>query len=764
MFDQVLKDKNGVEFAPAGSFTMEDGVPVIMLATSAPYSTAYHEAFHALFERMAANPAMAELRKVLAQAANNPAMVAKLRKLLANEPEALAQIGSNYTGHVEERMAYMAEFYLSGQLDLKTQPAGIVERVAAAARKLFKLMSDDDRAKSVLDAFRDGKLADDAQVGAVARTLMTKGAGPKWLQAVGKATDAMRSAGQRLSYTRTGRLMATGVPALEQLAGRFQHDPLTGEDSGSAGYLTAVNKTTTMWLNEYAKAAEGLDKFNEPDVLSALQRGDLSTLSPENRAIAEKLRGVLKKVMGENTRRNTGLKDRGEDYFPRVWDNTKIGEDLTGFAKLLQKHGLEAAEANRVAGQLAQEGGEFTREVPYWGSEFMRKLPDTDAFRKDAQAYLEDSLERTMIGYLRGAAKRLEYVTHFGRHGETVDRLLQQAGRQGATKEELEDARQMVLQMQGTYDYGASRTADKLSQWAMTVANVAYMPLGLFASLQDPVGLAVRSGNMKLAVEGYKNAAKDAFGASKSERMKLAEEFGVNADEAVADMQHTMYDGHGFDGTPKRINDFVFKWNMMDGLTRSLRATATEHAFGFIEQHVNQPGKHSERFLNSLGLTPERRAKLQWKDGKLVRDAANGALTTAVHRYVDSVVQRPTAAERPAWADDPRFKVLFQYKQFAYTFERQITSRLADEALEHKNYRPLLAAAAFLPAALAGMWMKSLLTGGTALSTVTGPFDVLAVAAERVFGGPTALWGGVVEDPFFGAGPVVNTVASSLES
>lgn len=769
-------DKDGNPYSGNFKASPETGKHVIELALNAPWSTGFHEAMHSLFTTLANEPATAPLRRALLNAARSPHVVKQLNALAEGNPGMQEQIKEGARGWEEERISYMAEMYLAGKLTLDAKPANIVQKIAAMIRKAAGLISDEMTSKEIMDALARGDFADPRNVSAVTRSIMEKGAGKPWLRTVAKAGEVVVQSAKAVTFTATGRLMDTGIPALEQLAAAFQRDLETGETTGGGklGYLQAVERTTNQLLNKYAAAVEGLDEYNEARILKALQSQDYSELSEADRAIAARVREVLEHVFKVSAERGAPLKHAGPLYFPRVWDHEIIAGDTSGFAELLTRHGVAEDVAHQIAADLAHGSTPVDSDLNgvYFASEHMLKLPRTQKFYADAQRFMNQNLNHIMISYLRGAARRIEYTDVFGAGGERIKSALAKAERQGATKEELDMARDAVRDMQGTRRHTSNPTLENINQWGMTAANVLFMPLGLLASLQDPVGLAIRTGRMGDAGKGYANAFRDikadVTGKRSDEQKKreqLAEDFGVNAHQSLADLNHAMYDAHGFTGMPKKINDYVFKMNMMEGLTRSLRATATEHAIKFIEENINTPGKHSERFLNELGLTPARRKALEWKDGKLVRDARNGVLSGAVHRYVDSVVQRPTVAERPLWANDPRFAALWQYKQFAYTFERQITSRVFGEVLDHKNYAPMVVAAAFIPAALAGLYMKSWLAGGFELSprmSQMGPLDALMSGSERVFGGPGALWGGVADDPQFGAGPVVNTVARAL--
>ena len=56
----------------------------------------------------------------------------------------------------------------------------------------------------------------------------------------------------------------------------------------------------------------------------------------------------------------------------------------------------------------------------------------------------------------------------------------------------------------------------------------------------------------------------------------------------------------------------------------------------------------------------------------------------ALARFVDESIIRPSAAERPVWASDPRFALIWQLKSFFYAYGQNIVGGVARESISRR--------------------------------------------------------------------------------
>jgi hypothetical protein len=111
-----------------------------------------------------------------------------------------------------------------------------------------------------------------------------------------------------------------------------------------------------------------------------------------------------------------------------------------------------------------------------------------------------------------------------------------------------------------------------------------------------------------------------------------------------------------------------------------------------------------------LGLTAE--DIVLKNDGSLDLSSTDKRLQFAIMRWVDGAVLRPNAAQRPAWASNPKYALLFHLNQFTYSFHTVILERMYNE-VKHGNFDPLMVAAAgYVPVMLAANIIRAFIQGG----------------------------------------------------
>jgi hypothetical protein len=108
----------------------------------------------------------------------------------------------------------------------------------------------------------------------------------------------------------------------------------------------------------------------------------------------------------------------------------------------------------------------------------------------------------------------------------------------------------------------------------------------------------------------------------------------------------------------------------------------------FLIHHAEQASlgnKRSIRYLAELnGLRWEQVE--QWKNDDFNFTGQNGKLVgEGLGRFVEESVVRPNAAERPYWASDPRFALIWQLKAFFYAYGKNIVGGVAREAISRRN-------------------------------------------------------------------------------
>ena len=297
---------------------------------------------------------------------------------------------------------------------------------------------------------------------------------------------------------------------------------------------------------------------------------------------------------------------------------------------------------------------------------------------------------------------------------------------------------------------GSPPTVRNINAASIVYQNIRLLPLALFSSFVDPLGIVARGGEMREAwdtfARGIKGVARqwaDMLREQPPERAKdewerLAELAGV-VDSAT--FSHLLTDEYGsvyMGSKASKVNEMMFKANGMEAWNRAMRVGATKSAVAFIERHNKGKDKHSARWMEDLGLAPGT-LKLD-EDGRLIYDkrvllaaypdmemseaeAYIGKVHAAINRWVESAILSPNAAQRPAWGSDPHFGMFWHLKQFAYSFHETIMKRAIGEA-GHGNYAPLGVFAWYVPAMIAADVTKGLMLGAGELPGYMKNYDL----------------------------------------
>ena len=746
---KVLGPKIRAEFVKdlgySGEWEKGDTVNVIRIATNAGpgvLSVAQHEAMHEFFYRLT-HRGGAEVAKLLLTAANSPTVRRQLERLLAGEPAALKQIASD----PEERLAYMYQFWAAGKLRIGPETRTVFEKITAFFRKVTGWLREDEKAQLVLEAFHEGKLAKLSSFGTTMRSILNTETGVG--QAAGRLKPLLTKLGE-LGFTADAILRESGNEHFQAIADLF-YTPGTSTAKGT-GYLNAKPREMGRWLNRLNALFEGLDKEDLAALREAMQTGKPAGW-PAGRRVQKETRKLLDDFHEYLT--GAGLKvGRIKNYFPQVWDVTAVVKRSDRFVSLLLQHHGDVmqqladeynkrhpnAEQKRTAEDVAMsimqsllhtsgvgsvsETESHIGYSPLMNAIHQRRLTfiDKEAFKD----FFEQDMVKILSSYLSQGVKRAEYARRFGDDGAVLRKLLEDGieleakrlNEQGLSKkdamaralEESGGVRRAVMALEGTLGYDISPRMRRFSSAMMAYQNLRLLPLALFSSLVDPIGLVVRGGTLDDALAAFRRGigeiVKQIKGdKSRDELTRLAEALGTVDNASFLDALGETYSSVYTYGLAKKINGAVFKWNGMEAWNRAMRVQATAAAIGFIKRHVEQPNEHSERFLAELGLE---KADVRITNGEL--NLGEPKIQEAVQRWVDSAVLRPNAAQRPAWASDPHWALLFHLKQFTYSFHKVILARATHE-WRHGNLMPALALAWYVPVMIAADMARAMIQG-----------------------------------------------------
>ena len=275
--------------------------------------------------------------------------------------------------------------------------------------------------------------------------------------------------------------------------------------------------------------------------------------------------------------------------------------------------------------------------------------------------------EVAIIEYIRQITRQTELQKRGGsrRIKNLIDKL---------PKNEQGHAKAAVNAMLGRIDPIRSPAWRHINDGVLTLNVVTLLGMAVFASVPDGAGPVIRSREFDL-----KTIAKNLTAAmTKKEAEKFARDIGANGREAMA--QTILYAGE-LDGTAlwaRKATNAWFRFTQLERWTAFTRKFAAGMARDFLLKHMEivENGYEgdadvllSERYLKDLGVTSKQIKA--WKDSGSDVDQ-HPQVASALGRFVDESIVRPNAAERPIWASDPHYAIVWQLKSFYYAYGKNI--------------------------------------------------------------------------------------------
>lgn len=728
----------------AGTWTLDEqtGARTVEVAINSlnPLTVLYHESMHDFFETLSTDQGSRDLRQqlldVTASAPVRNQLVQLLNRLPADKAKAaLASIENDPS----EAVAYAFQFWSEGALRITANQKNIFQQIADLIRNVLGVVSQEQKIEKVFEALMDGRLTEPSNVSLVLQELGLETSGEKFERIAGPIAEGT----QKLLYSSVDRLRTKNIPALRELADMFI--PEEGKGSGGLQFMQRRAQAAGRWSNRFYEAIEGASKT---ELRAALE--NLQAMKTPKAGLETKIRAMLDDMHAYMDEAGVALWDQDDkdftqavgyqqNYFPRVWNPDAIRNNMEGWIRAMDIAGYDARTAHSVAKGLT---GTYVPELadtessigytPFFGSANGRTLSKIDAM--NAQEFVEfqdKDLVNIMTTYIYQAVHRAEYARDFGNDGAVIENLLEQAQQQGATAKDIVDAKNAVAAMQGTLGHDFSPALRKFMAGVMTAQNVILLPFALFSSLIDPLGIAVRTGEMGEAWEAFKSGMKGVitdFGNSTDDRIELAKTLGIIDANNMLDSMGNVYNGVYMSPFLKKVNNTYFKLNGMEAWNKHMRVAAMSAGQRFIVKNVDNQAYMDELGLRKTDVKLDAQGNLLVTEADGLSAAQAGRVQDALFKFVDSAILRPNAAHRPIWGSDPRFQLIFHLKQFTYSFHNVILKRVRND-LARGNATPLWVLASYVPFMIASDWLRGSLTGTThAASTLT---DVLANGTER---------------------------------
>lgn len=706
-----------------------------------PGAGAYHAAVRVgMFQFLK----QAEL-KVLGKVLYTRNMRNRVRTLLKadNRLDALAEQRRN----PEAQLAYAYEYWSAGRLKLGPDGSGLFQKVADIVRKFFGFPDNVERAEKVLTAMVDGR---------VSARHMNKGtelfASTERLSDTGvqRATSALidlaepfTRASRALFYTADGRMRAIKNPWVTKIADTFSAE--VGSQGVKDTYFEDIRKHHTQFLNQVLGIFRDKDEQFGQAFVDAMAAGEISEdpgVAKAQKSVDKmfnQLRDYLKKA-------GVDLGDRSGLYWPQVYDLEHLIRNEQAFVDLLLKHATDEflggmvkfdarkgkkifipgeeelspaqreAAARRITQALYDDKGSGDGEItnhkagqrPFMSAYDLRLIDFIP--REELAPFLSKDPGFVLQSYVNAAVKRAEFTRRFGRDGEKLDEMISRARRYGLSAAESVDVENYIHAMLGTL--GADKITPQVRKamgTMMVFQNLRTLSMAAFSSLTDPLGIFMRSGDFSASFKAYKAGMKAWLADHRGDPDALAglgEALGIVDADLTNEALNWEYGGVFLGGTAARLNNWLFKWNGLQDLTKMTRLMALDAGRSFLVKHATNPNDNSARFLDQLNVTS---AEIREDMENGVLKGESEAVRRALVRFVDESILRPNASQRPLFGSDPRFMLIFHLKQFTYSFYSTILKRTYTEYADHGNLAPVMRLMTYIPAMVAADLIRDMM-------------------------------------------------------
>ena len=257
---------------------------------------------------------------------------------------------------------------------------------------------------------------------------------------------------------------------------------------------------------------------------------------------------------------------------------------------------------------------------------------------------------------------------------------------------------------------------------------VTYLSFAAIASLPDLAGPTLRSKEMFLFSKTFNSEMRNYFN-NRKEMEAFARDVGVVTFDSVAHMYINAAEMGYMTENTKFYTQQFFKYTGLEFYTRFTRVFAAGMGKQFLIKHANDSSAKSQEYLSELGVTAADVKTVQADDFNFETEAGQ-RVKEAIGRFVEESIVRPNAAERPVWASNPYFGLVFQLKSFFYAYGKNIVGGVIrntqstfrrDGKISTAAMPAVYAATALIPLAVAGMELRELMK--FLFSPITGAVD-----------------------------------------
>lgn len=492
------------------------------------------------------------------------------------------------------------------------------------------------------------------------------------------------------AFTPVYNLITTADSRLRKVAGSkiadmFYIRAQTGPQQGRAlGMLKAATVAGNEW---FTKLEEAVGDFDSPESDAAFEEAFSDTptteLSGKSLAIRKWFESIHDDYIAPS---NTDVKKR-DNYTPVALKLSEVAERPELLAKLILEADPEA-DKKKVDEAIAtlveyQEGILNGDPVvikgidPAKNIEKARLLTNKVDPKKLREAGLLETPQVAAVQYLKHTTKRVEFNRHT-KDERGFDNLKQEMDK--LPPKQRAEAEMIVHTYLGYNTKPLSPFWRKVNS-ALTLINiVGILPLAVLGSIPELAGPVIASkefGSITTAFKEIVNTIKN-----RDEAIRLTRDIGTVTSQSTSNIIMSQAESEWMTDGSRAATDTFFKVIGLDLFTRFTREFAGNMGVKFLEEHASPDTSNprSARYLKELGVTAEQ--VTDWvRGGKEFNTSEESvAVKQALQRFTETATLRPSSAERPIWASDPRYALIWQLKGFFYSYGKVILGGTTKEA------------------------------------------------------------------------------------
>lgn len=503
---------------------------------------------------------------------------------------------------------------------------------------------------------------------------------------------------------------------VDKAIGETYHEAVDREGFGRAGKVWRI-------LEPFAGNKAAMDRIG-------LMLRNPGQRTSARKAEAEAARDIAKLLKDTIEYRKAAGEEIGEvtdGYFPRMMDVEKAmsqrGLFLRQATELYKRHGAENPKASaeawlaRLFDQYAGLDG---------GPDFIdlfhdtrpagvgRKTSKSREFGKDADVLLADFYDndtgQVLTAYMIGAAKKAEEARRFGgeKLARTMNRIKADIRKSGEDAGDTLDSIARMVAVNLGRSETISERARGLTSVLHTASQLGTLDRATITSLSEAMMGFVRAGpkyGLPMVTNSLREFARQIRNAPPSESAQMAEALGIATDALVGEAlaARAGFERSNTTRRAQKVQQGFFGATGLHQWTEGTRTAATrmgQHFISDLAREAQGRGRKAERaaeYLRELGVKdPAAFAKWLGNGGTPGIDQITGAdasaeaqaYRTALVRFVNQTIMKPTRAQKPRWASHPVGSLFFALMSFSYGFKKNVldrTGRMGVRAIKDKD-------------------------------------------------------------------------------